>query len=482
MYGLRVPATRSYVESSSNAHSTKNAPVKSQPPPAKKHKSTNNQYVNDTTKSSNSTNTGISITQPNTVNRNTPSCAANRHMNKFQNMLDTLYGVGNSKSIQPSFLTTKQLFYIQSQKIYQLSTGALYRGEWQNKHACGIGEKLIHSNGIIRRHIGYFIDAKSHGESLIDDSNALYIGQCVNDCEHGHGVQTMKSTGDIIEGEWCDGVPVSGILKFSDTTVFTGTFANSQPSRGKFMYSKKLSVIHGIKTYDGELLNGEPHGRGTAVYEDGFIYSGNWSHGKPSNTSDGIIQLTPCSDKTIITYYGACKPSARGPTSDCTTGKLVYTNNKLNNGVYTGGILNLKPDGHGTRIYESGDRYTGEYKLGSEHGYGEWLEISGGDTSYMHYRGYWKHNIEHGPAELIYHLTSIGRVKMITTMKQSKAEGYAVIYYNRYGSKHEDELIDVLYQGNMHAGEYHGYGTLIHPDKWMYRYVYTIILIQLYMR
>ena len=38
----------------------------------------------------------------------------------------------------------------------------------------------------------------------------------------------------------------------------------------------KYNLQHGSGKYDGELLNGEPHGYGVAIYPGGMRYEGNW--------------------------------------------------------------------------------------------------------------------------------------------------------------------------------------------------------------
>lgn len=132
--------------------------------------------------------------------------------------------------------------------------------------------------------------------------------------------------------------------------------------------------------YEGEILHGLPHGRGTLVYPNGLMFEGNWANGRES----GWGFLSSADDEPL----------------------------------WAGEVLDGVPHGNGTYFYSNGDTYSGAWKEGLPHGRGSfesnqhgkydgmWAEgqrAGPGTQTYVDgsvYRGAWRSGQRHGRGDL----------------------------------------------------------------------------------
>ncbi len=111
-------------------------------------------------------------------------------------------------------------------------------------------------------------------------------------------------------------------------------------------------ISKGRDTYEGDFLNGKPHGKGTYSWYNGDVYTGDWI--------DGLRQ-----------GWGTLK--------------------RPNGAYYEGEWKNGKRDGNGAYKWQNGAYYEGEWKNDDRHGNGIYF---GADSSY--YKGEWQNNVQHG--------------------------------------------------------------------------------------
>ncbi|MES2504579.1 MAG: hypothetical protein V4534_06855 [Myxococcota bacterium] len=118
-------------------------------------------------------------------------------------------------------------------------------------------------------------------------------------------------------------------------------------------------VIHysSGNVYEGETLNGQPHGQGTLSSSDGGFYSGQMKFG--AINGEGTYHYSE-QNETYAQYTGSFvdgDPVGRGV--------LDYRD-----GTRYSGEINIHPHGYGKTIFSSGTVYEGEMQNGKFHGQG----------------------------------------------------------------------------------------------------------------
>ena len=165
----------------------------------------------------------------------------------------------------------------------------------------------------------------------------VYEGGVLNKKPHGVGKVTYKD-GSVCEGIWKDG-----------NIVYEGQL-NEQGKphgRGKEYYSSA--------TYEGEMRNGQKHGKGIWKRADGSMsYNGEYKHGK--RHGKGVMTYA-----NGDIYDGQWKNDQKDGK-----GKLKYHNGDVFKGKFSKG----KKHGKGTHTYAAGDLFksTGEWKKGKKCG------------------------------------------------------------------------------------------------------------------
>ncbi|MDH3648481.1 MAG: caspase family protein, partial [Saprospiraceae bacterium] len=183
--------------------------------------------------------------------------------------------------------------------VYKYQNGATYSGDYRDGKPDGLGT-LLFANG--NKYVGQWSRSLRQGEGkMIFTSGERYEGQFVGSRFEGYGRYRFNN-GNIYEGYWKNNKPNGqGSLKKSNDTDVSGIWID-----GKLMESQDISsdpVVYeelpdcnladcanglGQYTYDngsryeGEFLNGLPHGEGVCYYSNGDRYTGHWMKHQPN--------------------------------------------------------------------------------------------------------------------------------------------------------------------------------------------------------
>jgi TPR repeat protein len=157
--------------------------------------------------------------------------------------------------------------------------------------------------------------------------------------------------------------------------------------------------------YDGEWLDGRPHGHGTAHEPDGSSYTGTWQHGARHGHGEQVM-----ADGSR--YVGGFLDGERWGVGALTSA----------GGVYQGHWRRGLADGEGVFTDADGARYEGGWSAGERSGYGTWTTPDG-----ERYQGGWAGDEFHG---------------------YGRSEGPP----------------GLIYEGTWEAGQMHGFGRLDRPD------------------
>ncbi|KAH7829557.1 putative phosphatidylinositol-4-phosphate 5-kinase [Monocercomonoides exilis] len=191
--------------------------------------------------------------------------------------------------------------------------------------------------------------------------------------------------------------------------------------------------------YNGEVVRGMRHGRGSYSYKDGRHYKGEWKE----NLFHG---------KGTLTY-----PSGKKYEGMFERGQFVG-NVKLtfpNGDVYEGELAGLKIEGKGKMIRKV-DRtvYEGEWKGQKPHGEGTMVVYGEDGKELEKYVGEWKEGLKHGKGILI---SKDGR-EYEGEFKEDKSHGNGCLKYPNGN----------VYTGTFVNGQRSGYGKLSYRDGRLY--------------
>lgn len=241
----------------------------------------------------------------------------------------------------------------------------LYTGEWDKKNERPNGTGTFVMEDVAGTYEGEWVDGVTEGQgTIVWDSGDHYEGEWKDGMRNGQGTYTStEGDGYVYEGEFQNnersGKGTMTWGKDGETTIYEGDFADNW--------------INGYGTctwpsgdhYEGEWKNGKFNGKGTMTYAGGSVYEGEFVDNKKNG--EGIWTK---SDGTVV-------------TENWIYGKKVETLT-LEDGTYTGGVTDGKPDGQGKMEYTNGQVYEGEWKNGVRSGQGRCTWPDGG-----YYDGEW---------------------------------------------------------------------------------------------
>jgi len=153
----------------------------------------------------------------------------------------------------------------------------------------------------------------------------------------------LDDDGNVYEGDYVNGKPHGkGKKTFTDGKVYEGDYdEGSESGKGK------MTLLNGA-VYEGDFMLGAPHGFGRSKEENGSVYHGGWSNGKKS----GRCKYTFANGNV---YEGNWEgEDANGK------GKMTLKNGN----VYEGDFVNGKPHGKGKATYPDGRVEKGKWKNG----------------------------------------------------------------------------------------------------------------------
>ena len=164
--------------------------------------------------------------------------------------------------------------------------------------------------------------------------------------------------------------------------------------------------------YEGEVHDGQRHGKGVCLFPDGTLYEGLWQQGREHGR--GVLM----------------KPDR----------SVIFT------GEWVEGLMH----GHGSYNFANGDRYTGDWREGLRHGKGEYSWSNG-----CKYEGEWRDNKRHGRGLFTW----------------SEAQYYDGDWSN--DMRHGKGLLVLgngfRYDGYWHQNFFEGKGSCIFPDNQEYQ-------------
>ncbi len=268
----------------------------------------------------------------------------------------------------------------------------LYTGEWDKKNERPNGTGTFVMEDVAGTYEGEWVDGVTEGQgTIVWDSGDHYEGEWKDGMRNGQGTYTStEGDGYVYEGEFQNNERSGkGTMTWETgegvAYVYEGEFQNNERSgKGTMTWGKDGETtiyegdfadnwINGYGTctwpsgahYEGEWKNGKFNGKGTLTYADGSVYEGEFVDNEKNG--EGIWTK---SDGTVV-------------TENWIYGKKVETLT-LEDGTYTGGVTDGKPDGQGKMEYTNGQVYEGEWKNGVRSGQGRCTWPDGG-----YYDGEW---------------------------------------------------------------------------------------------
>ena len=287
-----------------------------------------------------------------------------------------------------------------------------YEGELNNENKPhGKGKITYGSNSSIYE--GEFESGKPHGAGKMTfKSGVVYEGGFSNGKYKGIG--KLTNNGDIIfEGVWDDNIPTGNYADnkiFLNGSIYKGEFndAGKPYGRGQIVYPMG-------EKYEGDVVDGLPHGKGVWIGTDGSTQNGGWKEGKHFGEhiftySDGMRVCKKIYDDNGTYYYrnfwqccyvpelvsgthkktfnngdyfdgewldgqfvkGKVKISFGGGISTVTFNTEIGADVEYNktSARFEGYLVNEQFNGHGVMLWPSGSRYEGEWQNDAYHGKG----------------------------------------------------------------------------------------------------------------
>lgn len=135
---------------------------------------------------------------------------------------------------------------------------------------------------------------------------------------------------------------------------------------------KILRDENGYKWYEGEVINGEPNGKGASFYKPSIVDSHeNGCYTKAVESDYPDLFQVESDHNQLKAYYGDWKNG-----QPYGLGIMYFETN--GNKSYTGGLQNGKPEGKGISWHENGIKcYDGVWKNGLKNGKGSYYNQNG---------------------------------------------------------------------------------------------------------
>jgi len=152
------------------------------------------------------------------------------------------------------------------------------------------------------------------------------------------------------------------------------------------------------QSYQGQEVNGKPHGHGLCTTADGATYEGQWDQG----LRHGLGKYTDASGAIYEGEWRSNHKSGKGEESypdgaryegdfhqSCKHGTGKYVT--VSGGIYKGQFRRDKMDGYGCYECASGRKYAGQWRLGQKHGKGKTIWADG-----VSHEGFYESDVRHG--------------------------------------------------------------------------------------
>eukprot|EP00759_Apiculatamorpha_spiralis_P021282 PhF_6_TR26206/c0_g1_i1/m.37331 len=233
-----------------------------------------------------------------------------------------------------------------------------YEGEFKAGMMHGKG-RIEWSDGT--SYDGEFVENRITGKGTYTmTSGDVYTGDVFQGQRHGNGQYKQAATGYMYEGDWELGVKKGkGTMYYKEdlSTYYRGQWDNNLPN------GKGIMVYASGSVFDGEFLDGEPHGTGNLVVrEQGVIleeYRGQWVSGRPHGNGSSLY-ITPHNSALV-----PLEPMAQPATKETTINR------------YDGEFQNGLRHGRGTFQYQDGSKYEGQWDNNQKEGEGRFTHPNG---------------------------------------------------------------------------------------------------------
>ncbi len=253
----------------------------------------------------------------------------------------------------------------------------LYYGEWKNGRRWGRGTEYVDGKKV---YDGEFVNGVYSGEGRqYDDKFLVYAGSFIDGKREGCGCEYVNGSiayrGMFSENRYNG----CGITYANGAVSSAGMFKNGKKhgrvneivkgrivreciyDSGELAYMREYSETGGLM-YDGNVRNGKRDGFGASFTPFGEkSFEGIFKNGSPQKSMSVILrdmERLPKCDKLANGEYDMYRYG---------TGYVVEA--PVNNGQYTGKLINGKPSGKGTMLY-SDHRFTGNFIDGVPRGKG----------------------------------------------------------------------------------------------------------------
>ncbi|KAL1530249.1 hypothetical protein AB1Y20_001164 [Prymnesium parvum] len=239
----------------------------------------------------------------------------------------------------------------------------------------------------------------------------------------------------------------------------------------KIQLRARLKRISRFVGYTGEERDGQGHGEGRMVWQNGSSYDGGWVTGEPDGEGEMIWSDGSC-------YYGQWTAGQRqgygvyeNKAGDVYTGEwsfdapngsgsLLLSNGSLKSGMWKSG----KPHGHMKEVIRSADgsewvsEFIGEFLHGERHGPGRELTEAG------EYDGMWKDGLRHGVGRFESSMGWVYRGGWVEGMRHGKGTLTSPFGHRFVGTWERDKLPEGEFCGR-YFGEYVGTFRALSDDE-----------------
>jgi len=206
----------------------------------------------------------------------------------------------------------------------------------------------------------------------------------------------LKLDDGTYEGEIVNGKPHGkGKLTYSDGDVYEGDWVDGERTgKGKMTYAD--DKVYDRYVYEGDWVNDEPNGKGKMTWADDdvydrYVYEGDFVDGK----LNGKGKMTWTDGRVYEGDFVDGKLNGKGKMT-WADGR-VYEGDFVDDGVYEGDLVNNKPHGKGKMTWTDGRVYEGDWVDGLENGKGKYT-FTNGDV----YEGDWVDGLENGKGKKTY--------------------------------------------------------------------------------
>ncbi len=336
---------------------------------------------------------------------------------------------------------------------YYFSNGDKYVGEWKNGAFDGYGS-YYYAGGA--QDVGYWSNNKYLGKNRPNNNSNVSSGCISGDCDNGHGTYVF-STGEKYEGYW-----VSQKRKGFGTNYWT----NGSWYRGEWADDKRNGegtneYSNGDK-YVGEWKDDKRDGEGTLFYANGTIEKGYWSKGEYLGNQN--INQTGCISGDCQDGFGTKIYDDGGKyegnfVAGIREGEGTYE--WTDGGRYSGNWKGGNIDGNGIMYYSSGEKYDGEWKDHKINGYGTYYYVDGTSKT-----GMWEDGKYVGSGKNQYGCISGDCNDGYGVYTWQSGEKYVGNWKN---NKRNGQGTNTWADGWIHEGEWkddkrHGYGVQTSPE------------------